>query len=147
MAVAVKDALKEYEAALQSALRVAPLSSSNWASQVPREAGVYVIWQAQTPVYVGESSSLRLRMADMARPINHTFTRKIAQKYGIPETDYAELARTISANYHLSHIQVELGRAEIEEYLILRWRHSLMNKPTRRLLHSTQYHWVEALQQ
>jgi len=60
--VVVKDALKEYEAALQSALRVAPLSSNNWATQVPREAGVYVIWQAQTPVYVGESSSLRLRM-------------------------------------------------------------------------------------
>ncbi|RWX85884.1 hypothetical protein [Pseudomonas aeruginosa] len=141
----VKDALKGYEVALQKALRVAPLSSADWASQVPRQAGVYVIWQAQTPVYVGESSSLRLRMADLARPINHTFTRKIAQKYDIPEADCAELARTISANYHLSHIQVELGRAEIEEYLILRWRNTLMNKPTKRLLHSTQYHWVKAI--
>ena len=139
----VKDALKGYEVALQKALRVAPLSSADWASQVPRQAGVYVIWQAQTPVYVGESSSLRLRMADLARPINHTFTRKIAQKYDIP--DCAELARTVSANYHLSHIQVELGRAEIEEYLILRWRNTLMNKPTKRLLHSTQYHWVKAI--
>lgn len=142
--MSVREALEKYEKSIESALRITPLSSSGWAGQMPREAGVYVIWHAETPIYVGESSSLRLRMADLARPINHTFTKKIARRHKIAETDYAELARTISMNYRLSHIQVELGRAELEEYLILRWRNTLMNKPTKRLLHSTQYHWVEA---
>ncbi|HDS1725612.1 GIY-YIG nuclease family protein [Pseudomonas putida] len=134
--------LEDHEAAIQNAVRISPLASNGWASQLPKEAGVYAIWQQETPVYVGESSSLRLRMADLARPVNHTFTRKIAKKHQIIETNYSEIAKTISANYYLSHIQVEIGRAEIEEYLILRWRNTLLNKPTLRLLHSAQYHWV-----
>jgi hypothetical protein len=37
------------------------------------------------------------------------------------------------------------GRSEIEEYLILRWRKTLINKPTTRLLKGEQYSWVKAV--
>lgn len=141
--MSAKEILEKYEEAIKNAPRVTPLSFIGWANHIPKEAGIYVIWKAETPFYVGETSSLRLRMSDLARPINHSFTKKIARLHKISEAAYADLAREISTHYQLSHIKVELGRAEIEEYLILRWRNSLINKPTKRLLHSTQYQWVE----
>lgn len=139
----INEELARYEAALTVAPRVKPLSSNGWASRIPRESGVYVVWQNNVPYYVGETSSLRLRMSDLARPVNHTFSKKVAKALDIPENEYTRLASAISARYELSCVPVAFGRKEVEEYLILRWRESIINKPTKRLLHSTQYNWVE----
>jgi len=82
-------------------------------------------------------------MSDIMRPINHAFTKKISNSKKI--FNLKELRKFMSKNYKLSYIEVDLGRSEIEEYLILRWRKTLINKPTTRLLKGEQYSWVEAV--
>ncbi len=82
-------------------------------------------------------------MSDLMRPVNHAFTKKIGIEENI--TDLQLLRKHISTNYTLSYISVDIGRSEIEEYLILRWRNTLINKPTTRLLEGAQYSWVQAI--
>lgn len=139
----MNEELEKYEAALRAAPRVRPLSSKGWASHIPKESGVYVVWEHDIPYYVGETSSLRLRMSDLSRPVNHTFSKKVAKALGLSENEYARLATEISARYELSCVPVSFGRKEVEEYLILRWRETIINKPTKRLLHGSQYNWVK----
>ena len=106
-------------------------------------SGVYVVWENEQPIYVGETSGLKSRMSDIMRPINHAFTKKISNQYNL--FDLKELRQFMKNNYKLSYITVDLGRSEIEEYLILRWRKTLINKPTTRLLKGEQYSWVKAV--
>ena len=70
----VRSKLEGYEEALCASARLSPLSAADWASEVPLEAGVYVIWQGKKQIYVGQTSSLRARMTDLARPVNHTLS-------------------------------------------------------------------------
>ena len=115
----------------------------DWKQIFPNHSGVYVIWEKEQPIYVGETSGLKSRMSDIMRPINHAFTKKISNKYNL--FDLTELRKFMSENYKLSYIEVDLGRSEIEEYLILRWRKTLINKPTTRLLKGEQYLWVKTV--
>jgi len=116
----------------------------SWANDVPREPGVYAVWdlKSEAPVYVGESSDLKSRMSDVGRSVNHTFRRKAAAVLGVPPEDEVALSTAMSARYDLSVLRVNYGRAEVEEYLILRWRKTLLNRPTKRLLRGLQYKWV-----
>ena len=97
------------------------------------------------PVDVGQTSSLSARMADLARPVNPTFSRETCQQLGLAETSLEEFSIAVSSKYTLSFVQVPIGRAELEEYLVLRWRESLTNKPAARLLKGPQYSWVVAV--
>jgi len=137
--------LLTYEDKLRKAKKLVPLASVNWTAYIPKEAGVYVLWKGNVPSYVGETSSLQLRMRDLARPINHSFTKKIAKELGLPANATKKIAQAISSSFKLSFVTVEFGRAEIEEFLILRWRNTLINKPAKRLEHSPQYRWVAEL--
>ena len=139
----VRSKLEGYEETLSSSARLSPLSAVDWASEVPLEAGVYVIWQRKKAIYVGQTSCLRARMIDLARPVNHTFSRKTCKALDIPESSLEQFTKAMK-KYKLSYIEVPFGRAEVEEYLVLRWRESLINKPAARLLKSPQYSWVEA---
>lgn len=137
--------LRAYEAALGAARRRILMSAPEWADDVPLEAGVYAVWHEGSPIYVGESSSLRARMSDIGRPVNHTFARKTCKALFIAETSLEELAAAMRARYTLSYVVADFGRAEVEEYLALRWRATVINKPAKRLLRSPQYQWVEAI--
>ena len=137
--------LIKYESAITNATRRTLMSASGWAADIPHGGGVYVIWQSNTPIYVGESSSLRARMSDIGRPATHTFARKTCKALRIPVQASKRLAVAMRARYKLTFITVELGRAEVEEYLILRWRKTLTNKPAKRLLRSPQYAWVKEI--
>ena len=116
---------------------------NNWKNIFPDYSGVYVIWDNEKPIYVGETSGLKSRMSDLMRPINHAFTKKIDNKIEAQSLD--ELRTYMSDKYKLSYISIDLGRSEIEEYLILRWRKTLINKPTTRLLKGSQYSWVKSV--
>ena len=137
--------LSAREAELIAAERRVLMAAPNWAEDVPLEAGVYAVWENDHPIYVGETSSLRARMSDLARPVNHTFARKTCKSFEIAETSLEELAAAMRAKYVLSFVTVSLGRAEVEEFLILRWRRTLINKPATRLLRGSQYAWVQAV--
>jgi hypothetical protein len=106
---------------------------------------VYAIWDltSKRPVYVGESSALRSRMSDVGRTVNHTFRRKAARVLGINANDEKALTKAMSKRYEISFIEVALGRAELEEFLTLRWRETLLNKPPQRLLRGKRYAWVQ----
>jgi len=138
----IQNKLLEYEQKLINAQKHI-FFNDKWKEIFPNHSGVYVIWEKEQPIYVGETSGLKSRMSDIMRPINHAFTKKISNSKKI--FDLKELRKFMLENYKLSYIEVDLGRSEIEEYLILRWRKTLINKPTTRLLKGEQYSWVEAV--
>ena len=43
----------------------------------PKEPGVYCIFRAGKPIYVGESGDLSARMKDLFRTVNHSFRRSL----------------------------------------------------------------------
>lgn len=135
--------LKEFEDLLTNAEKYVPLVQG-WKDSFPNEGGVYVLWDNGSPVYVGETSGIKSRMGDISRPINHPFTAKVEIKLSLQKATIEQLRSAIAKRYSLSYIVVPFGRAEIEEYLILRWRKTLINKPTKRLLNGAQYQWVES---
>lgn len=139
-----KAELIRLECAIKRASRHKLFGSTGWVKIAPDEPGVYVIWNKRTkkPEYVGESSSLRQRLRDLGRWENHTFRSKVAEKLGEKKNNNNALSQKISALYEFSFIHVTFGRAELEEYLILRWRAFLINKPAVRLLNGNQYSWV-----
>jgi len=143
--MSVQQSLRDYEAALHAAPRRIVAEGQKWASDVPQDAGVYVLWRDASPIYVGESSSLRSRMRDLTRVENHTFARLTCKQFSIGVGDQSGLISVLSKTYMLSFILVPFGRKEVEEFLILRWRATLFNKPTMRLMKGTQYDWVSAI--
>ena len=142
MNINIQNTLLNYEKQLSSSQRYT-LFQNNWKNIFPDYSGVYVIWDNEKPIYVGETSGLKSRMSDLMRPINHAFTKKIDNKIEAQSLD--ELRTYMSDKYKLSYISIDLGRSEIEEYLILRWRKTLINKPTTRLLKGSQYSWVKSV--
>jgi hypothetical protein len=137
--------LKNLEAALNSAPRRRLCCDAEWAKDITAGAGVYAIWDAHTgePVYVGETSGLLARMGDQGRTVNHTFRRILIKRLGLARTTDAKLNAVLAQRFELAFLPVSLGRSELEEYLVLRWRRTLYNKPALRLRTSTQYEWVK----
>lgn len=71
-----QEQLRHYEATMISAPRRVLAGHVDWKKDITRDAGVYVIWKGQSPVYVGESSALRARMSDLTNFKNHSFAKK-----------------------------------------------------------------------
>ncbi|WP_060514672.1 MULTISPECIES: GIY-YIG nuclease family protein [Pseudomonas] len=139
-----QEQLRYYEAAIIAAPRRILAGDAGWKKDITRDAGVYVIWKGKSPVYVGETSALRARMRDLTNVKNHSFAKKTCALFGLCTSDKKGLVSTYSSNYEVSFCAVPFGRKEVEEYLILRWRSTLSNKETARLLAGHQYSWFVA---
>jgi len=121
---------------LLKANRLSAFENSDWKSGVRNKAGVYVIWSKRgnkSAQYVGETTSLIERFKDLGSWRNHTFTRKIKNKYNLntPES----IRSKINSLYEISFIEIDFGRKEIEEYLIYKWethKHPKFNKSSPR---------------
>ena len=139
-----KARLTKLECSIRKASRHKLFDPTDFMNLAPKEPGVYVIWNKSTkkPKYVGSTSNLRKRLGDLRRWENHTFRRKVAKKLGGSKKNDDALSTKISLRYEFSFIRVEFGRAELEEYLILRWREYLINRPAVRFLEGNQYSWV-----
>lgn len=137
-----QDQLRRYEAAIIAAPRRVLAGEGGWKEDITRDAGVYVIWEGETPIYVGETSALRARMGDLTAFDNHTFARRSCEQFGLGAKDKKGLISAYSSNYKLSFCAIPFGRKEVEEYLILRWRSTLSNKVAARLNKGQQYKWV-----
>jgi hypothetical protein len=132
--------------ALERAPRRAIFEDASWSIDIPAMPGVYALWDLSgVMVYVGETSSLNHRMRDLGRSINHTCRRKLAARHKVVGVAEDVLSAVISKHYVLSYLPVALGRTELEEYLSLRHKRSLVNSPGRRLLRGNAYSWVESL--
>jgi GIY-YIG catalytic domain len=109
-----------------------PLDS--WTVGIPENPGVYAIWDIneRNLAYIGETSSLKSRMRDIGKTKKHTFRRKVAKKPEMASNDEAGLSEKISKRYAVSFIEIQFGRAELEEFLILRWKPELNKKSAKR---------------
>ncbi len=145
MVIESRQQLESMAIALERAFRRVPFEVKNWSSDIPAMPGVYALWDTSTGkmVYVGETSSLLHRMHDLGRSINHTCRRKLAAMHHLVDGSEDAISAVISKHYVLSYLPVSLGRAELEEYLSLRHRRTLVNSPGRRLLRGSSYEWVE----
>jgi hypothetical protein len=83
-------------------------------------------------------------MSDLGRMVNHTFRRWVAAQLNVDGREGASLSAKMSRKYVLSFIEVQVGRAKLEDYLRFRWRDTIANKPAKRLLRGTRYRWVIA---
>jgi hypothetical protein len=114
--------------------KISPFSSSSWRDDVPNKPGVYVIWTkkgAKTAQYVGETTSLLERFKDLGSWRNHTFSRKVKNKYDLDTP--TSIRSKISEFYEISYCAVDFGRKEVEESLIYKWKtHKKFNKASPR---------------
>jgi hypothetical protein len=116
-----------------------PLDS--WTDGMPENPGVYAIWDIneRNLAYIGETSSLKSRMRDIGKIKNHTFRRTVAKKPEMASNEEADLSAKMSNHYAVSFIEVQFGRAELEEFLILRWKPELNKKSAKRSSLSKHY--------
>jgi hypothetical protein len=142
-----RDTLAELERLLWEAPRRRLCESTGWAEDIPSLGGVYAVWEGNSNalVYIGSTVCLRDRMRDIGRKVNHTCRRKLAHRMKLQQASEADLSRALARRYTLSFLEVDFGRVELEEYLSLRWKsRQLINSPSRRILRSSQYGWVES---
>lgn len=124
-----------YLQSLSDKLLDAPLhkiiKANGWASDFPTKAGVYIIRKKGKVIYVGETGSIKGRMKDLTRTVNHTARRTIGTEkfanhaeYTVPttskkfcETLEDELNKYFAKHLTISFLVVELGRKELEEMI------------------------------
>ena len=135
MRLSVRNKLKLMKRQLMTAPRMAWLNKPSWKDKVPGVGGVYVIWtKAGRPKYVGETCQLNHRCYDLERAVNHTFRWKMAKEYGMKKINDDVLSRKLSKEFRYSYLPVDFGRKELEEYLVVEWAKTIINKPPKRLL-------------
>jgi hypothetical protein len=144
----VRKELESLEAALLAAPVRSVFNSAIWADDDPAAPGVYALWDVESGqvIYVGETRSLRERMADLGRTVNHTCRRTIVRLLELDGQDEAAISLAMSKRYFLSFISVDLGRAELEDYLTLRWHETILNQRGSRLRRVSTYNWVQPTQ-
>lgn len=103
-----------------------------WAKQFPKEAGVYVLFESGELVYAGETGSIRGRMTDYLDTRHHTVRRKIGalnfskvkgfesanSKLKFPAHIEKLVINWLEKKVELCYLVVDLGRKELEEYII-----------------------------
>lgn len=116
----------------------------SWANGQPKEAGVYMLFEKGSLVYVGETGSIAGRISDMLDSRHHTVRRAIGEKrfsqvVGYekatskskhPEHIEAKVQETISS-FVLSVLPIKIGRKEFEEYIFSKYKPELNRKAKR----------------
>lgn len=133
--------LEQLAKKLQSAGRCTLLGRVTWRNNVPSVGGVYAIWNKKNKkaAYIGETCHLNHRFGDLERTVNHTFRKKVAAILKVVSGNETLLSKKISCRFSISYLPLEFGRKELEEYLILKWTRTIINKPAKRLRLSEQY--------
>lgn len=106
--------------------------SLEWKKTFHNGPGVYLIKINDVIVYVGETSNLQKRMNDMRNTKNHTVRRNLgndlyqkingfekatAKKSFIPKIE-SKLEAYMMNNLQIFTLSLDLGRKELEEYVI-----------------------------
>lgn len=115
--------------------------TTKWSQQFEDEAGIYAIFDNEQLIYIGETASIRKRMGDLRRTINHTFRRKLGFelsgiKYSSKQKYTVEIENAIN-QYYIQNLRVvpvylNFGRSEVESYIIRKYQDVLMNSKKRR---------------
>lgn len=103
-------------------------------------AGAYLIFEDETPCYVGETGNLKKRMNDLRNTKNHSFRRSMGHKHFGGHAEFFKatssksfhpdieilLRNRIMENFRVSLVPVKLGRKELEEHICNKY--GLMDK-------------------
>lgn len=116
-----------------------------WGKAQTKESGVYMLFDRDKPVYVGESGSISGRILDMLDSRHHTVRRSIGEKRFNEVDGYT---KATSKAKHPSHIEdlvvqtmksfkicvmpVLIGRKEFEEYIFDKFKPELNRKVKRK---------------
>lgn len=108
----------------------------NWAEKFESVAGVYAVREEGEICYFGETGNIKKRMRDLLDTRNHSLRRTIgsakfagqkgyenatpSQKF--PPIFEEELDRIFEDNFEVSAIAVPIGRKELEERLIEKYK-------------------------
>ena len=130
--MSMTEEIKYYEDLILHSLPKTSFSvDSSWAKGLPNKAGVYAFFYGSEFIYVGETKSIRDRMKDLRRTVNHTFRRKLGahhfsdtegfepatSKRKFPERIEA-LVDKLMGKLSVVYLPIPFGRSEVEEYLI-----------------------------
>ena len=116
----------------------------SWTKSQPSEAGVYMLFEKDKPVYVGESGSIAGRITDMLDSRHHTVRRAMGEKRF---SDIEGYKKATSKSKHPEHIEalvqeamarlklcvlpIKIGRKEFEEYIFSKHQPELNRKSKR----------------
>lgn len=101
----------------------------DWARTFPVDSGVYALFENGTPVYFGETGSLRARVMDMLNSQHHTVRRALGELRFKDIPGYQRATSSIKFPEHIeqlvqeavlrlkiSTVKVAFGRKEFEEF-------------------------------
>lgn len=105
--------------------------SEKWFQEISSDSGIYGIFQRKKLIYIGETGSLRNRMRDLGRTVNHQFRRSLGKdkfanlrgfkvatsKRKFPPKFEVKLNTWIEGNLKIAIVPLSLGRKEFEEYI------------------------------
>ena len=139
-----EELINESERLLLNGTKIKFSFDKNWSSNFTKLAGVYAVFCNDDLLYIGESASVKERMKEIKRTINHSFRKKLGKhlfcdailtKGKFDEQIEKSLNEYYLSNLYVSFIEIEFGRIEIEEELIKR-NSNLLNSIS---LRSTKY--------
>ena len=128
---AINKYLKTLENSLLKTIKIDIELNRQWSSKFPDEPGVYIFFEKDKIVYVGETSSIKKRMINILDTRHHTIRRKIGKFNFSTNPKYSkaaskpkflpELEKTINnwmtSKMKLSFLPIYLGRKELEAYI------------------------------
>jgi hypothetical protein len=102
----------------------------DWARTFPKDSGVYMLFENETLVYVGESGSITGRVMDMLNSRQHTVRRALGEERlkkidgyekatsSIKYPDHIEvMVQNIISTFKISVLPLKFGRKEFEEFI------------------------------
>ncbi len=127
----IEDYLKKIEKRFFIAPRQKFSFSENWFQEIPLEAGIYGIFNQNKLIYIGETGSLRGRMRDLGRTVNHQFRRSVGKnmfsrvkgfeeassRKKFPLNIEKKLNKWMEQKLEIAVLPILFGRKEIEEYI------------------------------
>jgi len=141
----VEKIIKEYEETIFCRSNRKPFDiSTKWAKHITEKASIYAFFEKGKIVYVGESRSLKARMRDVRRTVNHTLRRNIGvklfshikgyekatSKQKFPE-HIEQKVNEYMETLHVVVVPILFGRTEIEEYLVYKHKPKFNTKTKR----------------
>ena len=112
-----------------------------WTKSHPSDAGVYMLFENGSPVYVGESGSISGRITDMLDSRHHTVRRALGEKRFSNIVGYQKATSKLKHPDHIEELidnavsklklcvlPIEIGRKEFEEYIFPKYRPELNRK-------------------
>ena len=101
-----------------------------WARTFPTDSGVYMLFENEHLVYVGESGSISGRVMDMLNSRHHTVRRALGEirfkdiegyKKATSSIKYPEhielMVQNLISTFKISVLPIAFGRKEFEEYI------------------------------